>query len=290
MPIRAILRLFSLLLLITLPACAWEHYDAIYVFGDSYCDVGNAYLATKGATPPSPPYYMGRFSNGPIWVEHVAGSLGLPMLPELAGGTDYAVAGAEVLHDVPASPQAIPSVPDQVLLYLKAHQWHADPHALYILEGGGNDILHATGGSPEHLGNEIAEALANSELLLRQAGARNFLIPNLIDASQLPAGYANAAFNRDATVATNRALEWRLRDEYDLDGIDLLRVDVYSIFHAIAADPTHFGFTNISTPCLNPVNGSVCADPDHTLFWDVEHPTEFGHTIFATLAEAKLLH
>jgi len=55
-------------------------YDALVVFGDSYCDVGNLYLATGGAEA-APPYYDGRFSNGPIWLDHVAGFLGVPLKP-----------------------------------------------------------------------------------------------------------------------------------------------------------------------------------------------------------------
>jgi phospholipase/lecithinase/hemolysin len=39
---------------------------------------------------------------------------------------------------------------------------------------------------------------------------------------------------------------------------------------------------------LNPVTNAVCADPDHTLFWDVEHPTVFGHAFFAVLLESRL--
>ena len=46
-------------------------YDNLIVFGDSYCDVGNIFLATGGAEPPAP-YFAGRFSNGPIWLDHVA--------------------------------------------------------------------------------------------------------------------------------------------------------------------------------------------------------------------------
>jgi phospholipase/lecithinase/hemolysin len=72
--LRAALPLF-----LTCLAGAAPHYDAIYVFGDSYCDVGNIYIATAHAIPLSPPYYQGRFSNGPIWVEHVAGAMGLPL-------------------------------------------------------------------------------------------------------------------------------------------------------------------------------------------------------------------
>jgi outer membrane lipase/esterase len=67
-------------------------YDALYVFGDSYCDVGNLFLATGGAEA-APPYYNGRFSNGPIWLDHVAGFLGVPLQPSLLKGTDYAFGG-----------------------------------------------------------------------------------------------------------------------------------------------------------------------------------------------------
>jgi phospholipase/lecithinase/hemolysin len=263
-------------------------YDAIYVFGDSYCDVGNIYLATKGAIPLSPPYYQGRFSNGPIWVEHVASAWGLPMKASLAGGTDYAVGGAEVTTSVNTAEGTIPSVPEQVLEYLEAHGGHADPHALYILEGGGNDILDATGGSPAVLGLKIAAGLAGSELLLRQAGARNFVIPDLLDVALLPAGQANATFATAATLAVNKSLDDLLQFEELLQNIKIYRLNVFSLFQSVAADATHFGFTNITTPCLNPVTNAVCADPDHTLFWDVEHPTVFGHAFFAVLLESRL--
>src|SRR5580698_8826324 len=108
-------------------------YDAIYVFGDSYCDVGNIFIATQGAEPPVP-YYNGRFSNGPIWIEHVAGGLGLPMTPYLAGGTDYAFGGAFATAPQPIPGGTIPSVPQQVELYLSLHGGKADPNALYVIE------------------------------------------------------------------------------------------------------------------------------------------------------------
>jgi phospholipase/lecithinase/hemolysin len=291
MPLRMSLRpcaLFALLpLLLTAAASASPTYDAIYVFGDSYCDVGNIFLATSHAVPPSP-YYAGRFSNGPIWVEHVASSLGLPMLPSLAGGTDYAVGGAEVTSLVNTPEGTIPSVPEQVEGYLQAHGGHADPHALYILEGGGNDILNATGGSPQVLGLKIAAGLAGSELLLRQAGAKHFVIPDLFNVALLPDAQANAGFAAQATLATNQALGNSLLLEQLLEGVEIMRIDVFSLLRSVAADATHYGFTNITTPCLNAATLAVCADPDHTLFWDGEHPTEFGHSLFAVLLESAL--
>jgi phospholipase/lecithinase/hemolysin len=265
-------------------SAATTTYDAIYVFGDSYCDVGNIFLATGGAEPAAP-YYNGRFSNGPIWIEHVAGGLGLPMLPSLAGGTDYAFGGAWATAPQTIPGGTIPSVPQQVGIYLAAHGGKADPKALYILEGGGNDILDTTSGTPDALGFKIATALAESELLLRQAGAKHFVVPNLFDVGLLPEGQANAAFDHAAVVATNRYLNELLVIEDYLEGITIVRLDVYSLLESVETDPTHYGFTNITTPCLTT---SVCADPDHTFFWDAHHPTEFGFDLFATAMQVVL--
>ena len=259
-------------------------YDAIYVFGDSYCDVGNVYTATKGAIPAAP-YYNGRFSNGPIWIEHVASAWGLPMAPSLLGGTDFAFGGAYVTSDQSTAFGAIPSVPHQVALYLTLTGGHADPNALYVIEGGGNDILNATGGSPQSLGFEIAAGIAESEFLLRRAGARHFLVPDLLDVGQLPAAKPNASFATAASVAANSALDVLLEAEGFIEGVFIHRLDVFSLFHDVARDSTHFGFTDITDPCLTVM---VCADPAHTLFWDTEHPTEFGHAFFAVTVEASL--
>lgn len=263
-------------------------FDAIYVFGDSYCDAGNIFLATKGLEPLSPPYYHGQFSNGPIWVEHVANSMGLPMLPSLAGGTDYAFGGAWATVPQVTAEGTIPDVPQQVELYLSQHGGKADPHALYILEGGGNDIAGslASGVTPNQLGFEIAAAIAESELLLRRAGARHFLIPDLLNVGMLPIATPNPVFATAASVATNKALDTLLGAEELLEGIEILRLNTFGLLQAVQTDPNHFGFTNIVTPCLS--GTTVCNDPDHTLFWDTFHPTEFGHAFFAVATEVAL--
>jgi phospholipase/lecithinase/hemolysin len=198
------------------------------------------------------------------------------------------VGGAEVTAAVSTTQGTIPSVPEQVEEYLKASGGHADPHALYILEGGGNDILNATGSSPQELGFKIAAGLAGSELLLRQAGAKHFFVPNLLNVGLLPAAQANPGFATQATLATNQTLDSLLQLEQLLEGVDIRRADIFSLFAAVAGDPTHFGFTNITTPCLNAANNTICADPDHTLFWDAEHPTEFAHSFFAVSFENAL--
>lgn len=268
-------------------------FTHLYIFGDSYCDVGNIFLATGGAEPAAP-YYVGRFSNGPIWLDHIAGYMGLPPLkPSLAGGTDFAFGGAEVTASASSPAGSIPSIPQQVGLYLESTGGKADPNALYIIEGGGDDILDATSGSPQQLGFEIAAGIAESELLLRRAGARHFLIPDLFNVGLLPAAAGNAAFATAATNAANKSLNSLLALESLLEGIRIVRLDVFSLQNAIVTDPFHFGFDNITTPCTAIPSAAdpkplVCADPDHSFFWDVFHPTEFGHAFFAVTVENTL--
>ena len=257
-------------------------YDNLIVFGDSYCDVGNLYIATGGAEP-APPYYDMRFSNGPLWVDHVAGFLGVPLTAYLAGGTDYAFGGAWVTQ--PKSITGVPSVPEQVEIYLGQHGGKADPNALYILEGGGNDILDTTTGTPEELGDQIALDIEESEKSLRRAGARHFVVPDLFDVGLLPAAAGNVNFATAASIAANKKEDELLGSEGFLQGVYILRMNVFSLLNAVETDPTHFGFTDITDPCLTP---SVCTDPDHTFFWDTHHPTEFGHAFFAVTLENAL--
>jgi outer membrane lipase/esterase len=257
-------------------------YDALYVFGDSYCDVGNLFIATSGAEPAAP-YYDMRFSNGPIWVDHVAGFLGVPLTAYLLGGTDYAFGGAWVTE--PQSFTGVPSVPQQVEIYLSQHGGKADPNALYILEGGGNDILDTTTGTPQELGRQIAVGISDSESLLRQAGARHFVIPDLFNVALLPAAAGNTSFAAAASVATDKSLDELLAPEEFQEGVHIIRMNVFSLMNAVVTDPTHFGFKDITDPCLTT---AVCADPDHTFFWDTHHPTEFGHAFFAVTLENAL--
>ena len=122
-------------------------------------------------------------------------------------------------------------------------------------------------------------------MLLQHAGARHFIIPNLFNLGLLPAAAGHVKFAEAASAATNKYLDEFLAVEELIEGIRIYRMDVFNLFSAIGTDPAHFGFTDITDPC---VTTSVCADPDHTLFWDVHHPTEFGHAFFAVTLENVL--
>jgi len=264
-------------------------FDAIYVFGDSYSDVGNIFLATGGAKPAAP-YYKGRFSNGPIWVDHLAGAYGLTMTPSLAGGTDYAFGGAEVTANVPVpgTNESIPSIPEQAALYLQQHNGKADPNALYIVTGGGNDILNAPAGtSPQQLGREIAFSLAATIELLERAGARHLLVPNLFDVGKLPDAQLSgiSSFASETTLVVNHQMSFWLLIEAFAPKTHIYRSDAYDWLQAVLADNYHFGFNDVKDPCLVIApTASLCGNPNVNLFWDVDHLTLFGHSMLATLA------
>ncbi len=295
-PLRSFTRLGAALLVLVLATIVAhaQSYDSLIVFGDSYNDMGNAYALAKnhGIIYPPPPYYYGQFSNGPIWIDDLAGALGLPIIPSLRGGTDYAVGGAELLQPVTFQGVSIPSVEQQVAYYLTAKGGKADPNALYVIEGGGNDILNATSFSPSTLGPAIAGGLAGIEASLRKAGATSFLIPQLIDVGQLPAaGAAGPAFVEfaDATsVAANQALATDLAVDAKLPGIHIYNIPVFQEFMTLITAPGAFGFTDTIYPCVIP--GYVCKQPDEHLWWDAEHPNKFAHGYFAILAGAALLY
>ncbi|AOY78861.1 SGNH/GDSL hydrolase family protein [Moorena producens JHB] len=77
-------------------------FTNLYVFGDALSDSGNVFNISKAGnqvnptipiTPQSPPYFQGRFSNGPIWVDFLADALDIEVKPS----TDLSV----VLPDSP---------------------------------------------------------------------------------------------------------------------------------------------------------------------------------------------
>ena len=53
-----------------------ENPSQVWIFGDSFSDTGNQ-KAVLGFFPPDPPYFDGRISDGPVWIEDVAEELGL---------------------------------------------------------------------------------------------------------------------------------------------------------------------------------------------------------------------
>ena len=78
------------------------------------------------------------------------------------------------------------------------------------------------------------------------------------------------------------------------DSLNLSTLDTYALLDEIVANPSGYGFTNVTTPCLTGAvdysGGTVCAPTlaaqNQYLFWDELHPTAAGHAIVADAAQA----
>ena len=234
-------------------------YDNIYVFGDSYCDVGNIFVATGGAEPAAP-YFNGRFSNGPIWLDHVAGFLGVPMKASLLGGTNYAFGGAWVTAPQSIPGGTIPSVPrtgsnvprsawrqsrPECPLHsggrrerhsFKPHNRFAPGPWLPDCRGFGGQRIDATPGG--------RKALRHSQSPQRRAASSG--------------GGQNCIRQPRPPTRSNNWVDKLLAYEQLLQGIHILRMEVFSLMDAIQKDPYHFGFDDDYDPCLTT---TVCGDP-----------------------------
>jgi len=234
------------------PAAA-APYSQLIVFGDSLSDVGN----------------NGRYTDGYLWDEHLAGALGVALTPSTSGGTDYAVSGALITA-------GSDSLPNQVSTYLTAHH-KADPLALYAIWGGGNDAF-STLSNPSSAAAITTAGVADTVAMiqaLHKAGARHFVVINLphTDLTPLVRGLGASAMAQQAALVAswNTQLTTALKGLH-LPAASLLRYDTASALQAVVNSPTHFAFTNYIAAC----NGN-CADPAHTLFWDDVHPASTGH-------------
>ena len=167
--------------------------SAIYAFGDSLSDAGNAYIATGGAEPAAP-YKNGEFSNGPVWVQDLAKSLGLPpVTASLAGGTDYAVGGA-ISGNLPFASAGLGDLPSQLTAFQIAHPV-ANPTGLYTLWIGSNDIaaILATSTDRGAAALDVKAVVTNIDIAIATLagdGAKDFLVLTVPDLGKTPAAIA----------------------------------------------------------------------------------------------------
>jgi phospholipase/lecithinase/hemolysin len=249
----------------------------IVVFGDSLSDVGNVFAAT--GSPPAP-YYPGRYSNGPVWVERLASDLGLPApTPSLLGGNDYAFGGAETGTGL--SPKGVPNVLTQISTYLSAHQ--PATGQLFVVWGGANNFFDGQT-NPLVPVADIGTAIST----LAAKGAKQFLVPNYVNLALTPYGQSLSPAQQQGLAALtqgyNTALAIELGQLQTSLGIHIAQVDNYGKLQAVIANPSSYGFTNVTTSAL----GDGVLSGNGYLFWDSVHPTTAGHQIIGDAAFAAV--
>lgn len=262
-----------------------QQYTGLYVFGDSLSDSGNLFALTGGTNPPSPPYFNGRVSNGPVWVESLAPALGLPYLQ----ATNFAIAGAES-----GSLNAI-DVGNQVTGFVGAGGT-VPSGALTVIWAGNNDFLrNAATTPPSVLTNSVITNIGTAIGTLNAFGANTFLIPNLPKFGNSPGGAATGlgdSLNELAAFYNSNLHTALIGFEQSL-GVQIFIMDIEGLFDDVIASPELYGVANTSIPCLDGLAQPTGACPtdavaDATLFWDAIHPTRAAHSLISEFAQATL--
>ncbi len=251
---------------LSVPAAAWGAplYSEMVVFGDSLSDVGNVHIAStaQGLIPdPPPPYFDGRLSNGPIWVDRLAEWLGVASpSPSLTGGTTYAYAGAKTGMSprnrtllVTREVLPIQNTGSQIASYLGANPAGFRDDQLVVLWGGANDLVDTRTVADVQ---RVVDNLEAELTALNANGAKDVLVPNQIDQADAP------IFNRVPGVAArmgelNRLFNTQLDTMLDgLEGdpdlnIRIHRFDAFSLVKDVIGNPAEFGLSNVTDAALD---------------------------------------
>lgn len=271
-------------------------FSGMVNFGDSLSDVGNIHDLTTAIYPlhaivPASPYYNGHFSNGPIWVEQLAGLMGLPTpTPSRTGGTDYAYGLA---HSGTGNTElVIPNVQTQINDWTANHVSGASQ--LFTVLGGATDLFDLIGvaGDQTAAAQQAANNIVAGLQSLYNDGARNILVGNLPDLGLVPS-YHNTPDQAQATALTNAFNATLAAGLGNLQatsvGLNLQLLDLNTLFNSAIVNPAAYGLTNVTAaaytgdPDYEGV-GTVVPDPSGYLFWDEVHPTTLGHSMVAQAA------
>jgi len=266
---RAPVLLLALLALTTMASAG--NYAAVIVFGDSFSDNGNLFR-TLGI--PQPPYWHGRYSNGPVAVENLAAALGAPLLDEAWGGATTGV--GDVIDKGTETTLGYDNLPGMTTTF-NATESSFPPSlvssSLFIVWGGINDF--ATNGLTTMTADHAVRDIIAIVTALQAMGAKKIMVPGIPDLGLAPlylaegkGGYANYVsdyFNQEL----RRSLP---------PGV--LYYDTATLYRKMTGSPFLYGLTNVHQPCYTN-SGLVCGQPYQYLYWDLLHPTAHVHLILA---------
>ena len=268
-----------------------DEYSSLYVLGDSLSDDGNLFAVTGGAVPESPPYFEGRFSDGPVFTDYLAEGF--------AETENFAFGGARAVPD----DDLIPDLPTQLALLSAVDPEAFGDDSLATLLFGGNDAFAAVGtGAEASLAEEAAEAVVDGAEAVLDLGIDQvavFTLPRL-DTTPLYALFqpdlADEAILFEQSF--NAALDAGLA-RLDAEGLAVRRVDTQAFFDVLLTDPESIGITETTLPCLFPSEEAAAAfgqpqlcdletEAPQRAFFDSVHPSGTVHAAFADYAEAQL--
>jgi len=195
---------------------------------------------------------LAQYSNGPSWVDDLGGLLCLPT----SAIKNYASGGAGTLQ-----------VRSQITQYLSANKPDTNVLLAPWWAGVSSDFGH-------HLPvDQVVSNYAVNLSLLAQAGGRVFLLPTI------PPLYMNPYFSDDAYMRSIDAEDLKARMDREAQrlqaefGLTVFRWDLHDLSLRIWADPTAYGFTNLTSAA----NACVGCDPNQYFWWDGAHFSAAAH-------------
>jgi outer membrane lipase/esterase len=282
-----------------------------YVMGASLSDNGNACIAAPTSCPPAPPYAIGVFSNGTLWVTTVAARYSASVRPSLQGGTNFAYAGART-GVVPGAPAVTfpPNMVQQTESVLARAGYVINPQNLVVVDASTfanniNAALTLAAADPANataiVTNTITAGVTDVVGIINRlyaAGARNILFANVPDVGKTPLVQASGNATAIATATTmsaqfNGAMAQQINNVRAVSpGLIVSTLDLFGLLTQVQANPAAFGFGNATMPCFVPPTAttppSLCSPNAATqntyVFWDPFHPTAGTGAIMAQYA------
>jgi cholinesterase len=252
-------------LLVFTGAAVGAPYDALYVFGDSYSDIGARYVD----------------GNGPTAVAYLAQRMGIELsYPQAKSGAgrslDFAASGASTGRE-PRQPSGVgptghwccQGMLDQVEDFasrVRSGSLSFNPQStLFFIAGGLNDGQLTTQMTLENIESQI--------LLLKDLGAEHVRLALL--PTKLPVSTVGKRLN-----PAYRKLVSELRAKL---AIDLQLSDWGLYFDEVMQHPARYGMTNTTAPCAGRAlfgeDDTPCARPDAYFYYHVGHPSTAVHRI-----------
>src|SRR5690348_6902689 len=104
---------------------------------------------------------------------------------------------------------------------------------------------------------------------LGQAGAKRVIVFNLPDVGQTPSSLAQGSTATAQITGLSIVYNSALNAGLAQTGVDIIPIDTFGLIHEIIADPSRYGFTNVTTPACsnaNPSLGSLGCGPQGSTF------------------------
>ena len=227
--------------------CVAAQVNKIVIFGDSLSDNGNLYHYLGHIIPKSPPYYKGRFSNGPVWIEQ----LSQLYFPDKQSNhlEDYAVGGAGA---VLSYKENLPfTLTAEVTDYLYSNHYKNKNKNLFIIWIGANNYLNGPT-NVDAITTDVVKSIESNIKTLINHGASTFMVANLPDLGKTPAAIQDhhESLLSQLTVTHNTKLATmyeRLKEQYP--NVTFAYFDVNTLFDQLENQAQQYNISNTDSAC-----------------------------------------